>query len=165
MAKAKKDSLQQLTKVFRKLGAKDPEGWARSQIEEGIPQLARYVFLRQAWTYVADEKDDSWIDELLKLPVSQLARPALKRMLKKGVDRKDIVDLVREMQYNLLFDILYQLDGAYGCGVDFLDETMPFMSWHLFQTNEEGEPTVPIGGLYESVLRMDPTGREMGPRK
>jgi hypothetical protein len=38
-----------LAATFRKLGARDPEGWADSQVEEGIPQLARYLFLRQAW--------------------------------------------------------------------------------------------------------------------
>ena len=35
-------SLDELTRIFQKLGAPDPEGWARSQIQEGIPQLARY---------------------------------------------------------------------------------------------------------------------------
>jgi hypothetical protein len=31
---------QQLTELFRKLGAQNPEGCAHSQIREGIPQLA-----------------------------------------------------------------------------------------------------------------------------
>jgi len=39
---------EQLTALFQKLGARHPEGWARSQIKEGIPQLARFLFLRQA---------------------------------------------------------------------------------------------------------------------
>jgi hypothetical protein len=39
----------ELTALFKKVGARKPEGWARSQIEEGIPQLARFLFLRQAW--------------------------------------------------------------------------------------------------------------------
>jgi hypothetical protein len=37
----------ELTALFKKVGARKPEGWARSQIEEGIPQLARFLFLRQ----------------------------------------------------------------------------------------------------------------------
>ena len=40
---------KELTEIFRKLGAEDPEDWARSQIREGIPQLARFLFLREAW--------------------------------------------------------------------------------------------------------------------
>ncbi len=38
----------ELTELFARLGARDPEKWARSQIKEGIPQLARFLFLRQA---------------------------------------------------------------------------------------------------------------------
>src|SRR5262245_12222892 len=53
---------KELADLFRKVGASDPEGWARSQIEEGIPQLARYLFLRQAWRQVVSEDDASWID-------------------------------------------------------------------------------------------------------
>src|SRR5262249_25800627 len=50
---------QELTELFRKLGADDPAGWARSQIREGIPQLARYLFLRQAWRQVLGPDDHS----------------------------------------------------------------------------------------------------------
>ena len=38
----------------------DPESWASSQVEEGIPQLARYLFLRQAWGCVVREDDPSF---------------------------------------------------------------------------------------------------------
>jgi hypothetical protein len=51
-----------LTEVFTRLGAPDPAGWARSEVEEGIPRLARYLFLRQAWQQVVAEDDTSWID-------------------------------------------------------------------------------------------------------
>ena len=39
---------RELTELFRKLGARDPSAWARSQTSEKIPQLARFLFLRQA---------------------------------------------------------------------------------------------------------------------
>ena len=44
---------QELTELFRKLGAPHPEGWAHSQITEGILQLPRYLFLREAWRRIA----------------------------------------------------------------------------------------------------------------
>src|SRR5262245_24806012 len=56
---------RELTELFRKLGASDPEGWASSQIEDGIPQLARFLFLRQAWKNVVREDDPSWIDNVI----------------------------------------------------------------------------------------------------
>mgnify|MGYP001074943207 CR=1 FL=1 len=56
-------SYEELLAIFRKLGADDPESWARSESEEGIPQLARFVFLRQAWrNCVIDDGDLGWIE-------------------------------------------------------------------------------------------------------
>jgi hypothetical protein len=52
--------LAKLTALFRKLGARDPESWAQSEISEGIPQLARFLFLRQAWRNVVAAADDRW---------------------------------------------------------------------------------------------------------
>ena len=89
--------------------------------------------------------------------------PAVKRMLSKGVDRKDIVDLIRGMQWSLLYGLCYQLDDP-GV-VDFLDEAMPRVDWGLFLLDENGRPGEAIVGLHESVLEMDPTGREMSPRR
>src|SRR5687768_4776329 len=36
------DELERLTAVLERLGARDPRAWARSQVSEGIPQLARF---------------------------------------------------------------------------------------------------------------------------
>jgi hypothetical protein len=37
------------------------------------------------------------------------------------------------------------------------------MAWQLMRTNDDGDCLGPIGGLHESVLETDPTGREMRP--
>ena len=58
---SKEQEIQEWTERFRALGARNPEGWARSQIEEGIPQFARYIFLRQAWRSIIPDGDTSWI--------------------------------------------------------------------------------------------------------
>ena len=49
--------LDELTALFKKFGARDPTVWAKSQLEEGIPQLQRFLFLRQAWRNVVSEND------------------------------------------------------------------------------------------------------------
>ena len=46
---ANSKALSDLAHLFKIAGASDPEAWARSEVEEGIPQLARFLFLRQAW--------------------------------------------------------------------------------------------------------------------
>ena len=64
-------NIEKLTALFRKLGAPDPEGWARSQLDEGIDQLARYVFLREAWKRVVPPETANWIDEQRGLAVKR----------------------------------------------------------------------------------------------
>jgi hypothetical protein len=152
--------LRALTELFARLGARDPEGWARSQLDEGINQLGRYLFLRQAWRLVVAESDHSWIDEIL---ASDPKKPgggavsALERLLGEGAVREDLTEVVRVMQWKLLFSFCYLLEDPGDTDVDGF-------AWGLFQTEEDGEPTDPIIGLHESVLEMDPTGREMRPR-
>jgi hypothetical protein len=158
--------LEELTDLFRKLGARDPEGWARSQHDEGIDQLARFVFLRQAWKGVVSPDDMSWIDRTIENVKARPSDPgagigpALERLLAAGADRKDIHEVVRVMQYELLFSLCYLLDdpGA-------LEPELADLSWRLVHTNEEGETIGTIGGLHESVLDTEPAGREMRPQK
>ncbi|GGX41506.1 hypothetical protein [Undibacterium squillarum] len=160
------DNQKELTELFKALGAEDPESWADSQTTEGINQLHRFLFLRQAWQRVVSENDDAWIDEEIayykRFPVQPFAGigKALKRMEAKGVEREDIVDLVRGMQVRLLADFCYLLDDP------SLDEAgVEDLGWALVEANDDCElaGTV-IGGLHESVLSTDPTGREMRPR-
>lgn len=156
----------ELTKLFRELGARDPEVWASSQSSEGISQLHRFLFLRQAWERVISEGDDAWIDREMANAEKHPGQPfagigqALSRMETKGVAREDIVDLARGMQARLLFDLCYLLDDP-----SLLEPSVENFGWALVQTDEHFEPTTEvIPGLHESVLDTDPTGREMRPR-
>jgi hypothetical protein len=160
--------IQQLTEHFAALGANEPESWARSQVEEGIPQYARMVFLRGAWQNVIPDGDTSWIDPRIKDaqrgprdPGAGIG-PALERMLAAGVSREDIAEVVRVMQWSVLAGIAYQLSDPEA--VSYPNEEMPTVEWALFEVDEDGEPLHPIDGLHESVLDTDPSGREMRPR-
>ncbi|MCM0674467.1 hypothetical protein NCC78_07165 [Micromonospora phytophila] len=44
-----RESAVSLAERFKELGALDPESWARSEISENIPQLARFMVLRALW--------------------------------------------------------------------------------------------------------------------
>ncbi len=55
------NDITELGKLFEKLGAQNPESWASSQIKEGVPQLQRFLFLRQAWQSILDENNLKWI--------------------------------------------------------------------------------------------------------
>ena len=163
-----KQEIKQWAKHFRAFGAHDPEGWARSQVEEGIPQYARYVFLRQAWQSIIGDGDTSWIEPQIeeaeqnpRSPGSGIC-PALKRMLAAGASREDIAEVVRVMQWSVLAGIAYQLSDP-GV-VEYPNENVPQVSWALFELDEDGQPLHPIDGLHESVLDTDPSDREMRPK-
>lgn len=157
---------KELADLFRKLGASDPEGWARSQIEEGIPQLARYLFLRQAWRQVVTEDDESWIDRSIDRASKHPDEPyagvghALKRLRASGASDEDLTDLVRGMQAQALFSFCYLLEDP----GDVEDEVSD-VAWALVQVDDDGKVLEGIGGLHESVLETDPTGREMRPKQ
>ena len=72
------NEIEQLTELFRKLGADDPEGWAGSQVREGFPQLARFLFLRQAWRKIVGKHDETWISDLRSSAAVTIAVSVLK---------------------------------------------------------------------------------------
>ena len=98
--------LDELICIFRDLGANDPEGWAQSLVKDGKPELERLVSLQQAWKLVCDE---SWIEGLLANRESDgiVIGRMIERLLALGVDRAEIVDLVRENHYEALFSLCY----------------------------------------------------------
>jgi hypothetical protein len=63
------------------------------------------------------------------------------------------------MQAQFLFSLCYLLDDPM-----LTEEELSDFGWGLFEVDTDGRP-VPrcIGGLHESVLETDPTGREMRP--
>lgn len=152
-------SITDLTDLFAKLGARNPAGWAHSQVAEGIPQLAKFLFLRQAWRCIVAENDRHWIGEQReadpKVPGSSIAS-ALDRVLSRGVDEKDLTTVVRVMQWQLLFALCCILDDP-----GKLEDDVKNVAWRLFQVDENGNPITAIAGLHESVLETEPSGREM----
>jgi hypothetical protein len=154
---------QALTEIFRRLGAPDPEQWAASQAREGINQLGRFVFLRQAWRLVAREGDPGWIQALSKQPGSDAPGgamgPTTRRLLADGASPDDLVVFARHAQWQLLAGLCYLLEEA---GLDEEEDSIDIL-WTLVQQDEEGGAEDEISGLHESVLGTGPTGREMRP--
>ena len=158
--------LKELTEMFARLGAPDPSGWASSQVNEGIEQLHRFLFLRQAWSHVLPDGDTQWIAREMDRAKAKPAEPfagvglALSRCLEKGVDPRDLSDIARGMQASALFQFCYLLEDP-----GFAESELEDIGWCLVATAENLEPTTrSIVGLHESVLETDPTGRGMRAR-
>ena len=157
---------EDLVALLKSLGVRSPQDWVQYLPADPSTQLARYLFLKQAWDSIASEGDTKWMDEALDRTKKHPGEPyagmgqVLQRVLAAGISREDITELARCLQAGVLFRIAYLLDGpAYQIkGLEELD-------WGLFRTDGEGNPTSErIEGLHESVLETDPTGREMRPR-
>jgi hypothetical protein len=163
------DELRRLTAVFRDLGADDPESWALSELAEGIPQLAHFIFLKQAWSAIEDERETSWIDRYIEQGKGERAAKtfwgslggALERMRARGVADKDLATVVQAMQYLLLGSICGQLDDCDSSPINARGD-WPRVRWALFQVDSNGKPLKPLGGLHEYADSMDPTGRAGG---
>ena len=161
--------LRRLTAAFRKLGADDPESWALSELAEGIPHLAHFVFLKQAWSAIEDEQDTSWIDKYIAWGKGERAAKtfwaslgdALGRMRARGVADKDIATVVQTLQYLLLNHLCAQLDDCDSSPIN-VRGNWPQIRWALFQVDSDGKPLKAIGGLHEYADSMDPTGRVGG---
>ena len=167
MAKMKlPETHEELTELFRKLGATHPDKWASSQLKEGVPQLHRYLWLREAWKRIVPDDNNEWIEGEIKRAQAKPNNPysgvglALERCLNKGIEKGDLNEIVRGKQAQLLFALCYLLEDP-----NFPEKELKDFGWGLFQTDESGNPGSAILGLHESVLETDPTGREMRPKK
>jgi hypothetical protein len=134
-------------------------------VSEGIPQLARYLFLREAWRRAVPEDDAAWIPVAIQTAADEPDAPfagvghALAELKALGAADTDLTDFVRGMQVEFLTGLTYLLSDP---SLDD-DPAAEGVSWLLCQITDEG--ALPIDGLHESVLELDPTGREMRPRQ
>jgi hypothetical protein len=153
----------ELTSIFADLGANDPESWAESEIKEGNPQLARFLFLKGCWDHIVTDGDTHWIDAEVANTPEHSSGPfagtahAIRRLLASGANRDDITEVVRGKQAELLHQVCYQLSDPESVVGN------KYVTWALVELDETDEPEREICCLHESVLETDPTGREMKP--
>jgi hypothetical protein len=164
------EMVQRLADVFRGLGATDPDSWARSQLEEGIGQLAHFVFLKQAWHSILDEnKVDDWIKEAIRMgetyPASfrEHLALALQKVLAHGVNAGELGSLIQLVQYQTLNELCFLLDdGGVASPVNSKDRAWPPIRWALHQVDEERQVIDHIGGLHEYSDGEPAHGRQSG---
>lgn len=135
--------LASLTSVFQALGARDPKSWARSQVETGTDELARFVLLRALWLKVLEPGR-----LLARARTDALAGPAVDRLLKK-VDLADLDAVVRLSQVHALQDALSVLDDP--------ANTDDGISWGVFRRDKKGAPTARLDELLRDLDETRPT--------
>jgi hypothetical protein len=161
---------------FAALGAEDPEGFTRVEMDEGVPHLARFRLLRGLWSEHIDAHRDSaatWIANTRRelqrnpgRPFSDAGKVLLRLVDELGVSPEEIGTLARWVAFETIFGVLYRLDEpdlAEDDVPDMLQEQLP--SWLLVEVT--GRDLVPTGrtlvGLHEDLLGLDPSGRDGRP--
>src|SRR5262245_48924745 len=146
--------LAELVRLLERAGAPDPMAWAKSEGQEDIPQLARFLFLRQAWRAVVSEGDTTWIDHNIANPKHNAHAPgasmgpALERALLKGCSRDDLTQIARTAQWEVLHSICYLLSDP-----SIEEPELSHIAWSLVEVRPDGSLGRQIGGLHESVLQ------------
>lgn len=173
---------EELAERFRAVGAEEPEGWAASEVETDIPQLARFIFLRRLWRGAwqwkqppedwfaeiapdelpADEEDDDEptlvaasddeVPEADAEPPFFAAQQAVQRILAAGADPEDLKEVARAIFLHTAFDAVQTVDEGHDPQVG---EGMP--GWLL---TEVGGDLVLTGrvipDLHEDLLTTEP---------
>lgn len=143
------ESLEELIERFRAAGCADPESWARSELNEGISQFARFVFLRELRKCALPSGSRAWLSGL-ELPNDDGRGGALRRLKESTANIDDLAELVRAAQLSVVHAVAYLLDG-YSPDGGLVEE----VNWGLFELDANGRPAREMGGLHESIEEDD----------
>src|SRR5262249_53221424 len=121
------------------------------------------------WAKIPDETDVSWVGRLAKQPLTGTPcgdfGALVKKMRDAGIKANEIARFAKLIAYQIAFRIMYHLDDPNASYEGFPPEDKR-LRWRLYLIDPESEETrEPLLGLHESLLMMDPTGREMRPKK
>src|SRR5262245_30510737 len=128
---------------------------------------ASQVFLRGAWTVVPSEEDIGWVDRAAAQPLANEPLgdygSILREMISKGVSKYSIARFAKIVGYETAFGLLYHLEDS-NASYEGFDVDAKDLSWGLYLQDDSYQPTEQLSGLHETILSLDPSGREMRPR-
>jgi hypothetical protein len=140
-----------LRDTFARRGADDPEGWARSEVNEDIAQLTRYLFLRATWRRM------EWAVR------EALSSESARRLMASGCDLATMESVVKAAVLDVSFNVCFLLDSPDGTswpegGTHRSDIEPHDRRWRLMEVAPDGSLTGrDVGGLHESLRDTDPT--------
>jgi hypothetical protein len=120
----------------------------RGELDQDVPELARFILLRRIWLDLIRSWSDSDGD---------LRSPSVERLVDQGAILSDVSNLAQTIAYETAFGLLSLLD----IGQDAVMGDTP--RWRIVEIDDGGRPTGrALSGLHESLLGADPTGNEGG---
>jgi hypothetical protein len=157
-------SQEALASAFAELGVPDPESWAKFELSNETPHLARMSVLRSLWNCVSVDDDGTQLKQQIEQPLRTTrdyptTRHLLAHCVDRGVTPAVLAQLVRSVEIDLLQRVTYELDGGE------IAPSVPEIEWAIFQIGEDGQPFGPaLENLPAAFIMLDPADREGGPR-
>ena len=150
------EEIQKLTAVFGALGAVDAEAWARSQVEEGIPQLPIFLFLKSAIGHIRVLDDIPSLREAVRRCGSREASVALSSLVAKDENASHLLLVVQAVLCDYLSQLSFLLDDTAASrfsGWPF-EALLEQIRWGLYQVDDRGKSSAPMTGLHEVVAEL-----------
>ena len=146
-------SIEQLAAIFRELGVTDPQSWARSEVEEGIPQLAMVLFLQLARSSIDDLRDVRVLRDTIRRAGGRESTEALRRLVDAGTSTSDLLQVVRDVLRDYLTQICFLLDDTSAIRFSGWPRAAELekIHWGLFAVDHRGRPGPDMSGLHEIV--------------
>jgi hypothetical protein len=140
-----------LIATLRAAGCDDPEGWADSELQEDIPQLARYLLCKAIW----EDAMEPW-----RQPGALGSYPEAQALLASGVDAEQLRRLGGRIAYDAMTAVITAIDQEQYVGEADVPHDAP--GWIVVEVDGKSlEPTGRNAGfIHESILSVDPTGTE-----
>ena len=150
------------TRLFRKVGARDPEEWASCEVNEDLGNLVTFVFLRQMWNEIPASGDSAWLGKWMhaarEVESAKELVAACDRLIQCGASPGDVVTVIRGALGQFLFNLTYKLDD----NMVQDEELQEAARWGLWEEDENDEPVRRIGCIHELVFSADPENDDEG---
>lgn len=132
-AEMREQRIQNLSRVFAALGAKNPERWGRDHVERGTDELGRFVLLRALWLRTVEP------GRLLGAAREDPHTAEVANRLLGKVSIADLDAIVRFSQRRALEDMCRVLDNP--------GDDNDGIRWAVFRVDEDGLPLWPLEAL------------------
>ncbi|OJJ14635.1 hypothetical protein BKI52_42155 [marine bacterium AO1-C] len=143
-----KAKLEDLLDRLEKAGAKKPLDWALSNVEESIPQFARFLMLKGLFEIIediegnmgfAEDVDESYEDDIEEVS----------NQLKTAIGEDGLNKFLKSYTKGVMWQVINLIDeGNYNTNGD--------PGWVLKEVNSEGKITGKnVGGLHESFVDFE----------
>lgn len=134
-----------LCEQLKAAGATDPKSWVKSELQENIPQVARFLVLKGLTDIYRDVDENIGEMDIYSDEVTDVYQK-----LASQFDNQELKRLLHFYGKSVISKVIDMLDQGY------LYDVNDKVGWSLMELNEQGETTDRlIQGLHEDFLEFD----------